>query len=557
MDDIWKNAARKVRAREKRAATHSATTTTTTTPAAAAAVTTFSTASVTAAENTATSSAPTEEDMNTVEKVDAQLARMEQNWAETRSGPFPEGIRNAIADLRFSLEKQDTETATASEPSDLAVDVQHVTTTTTTAIPAPTNTAIPAIYEALKTPERLERATDARHVTVAPAPVQIQTEVKLTPIPTSTASAAEGRAERDKIGKKMGDERDMPPGPASGAIDEIAHKPETTTVAATSPNTAVTTGATTVEQHNTKQRNCEGLEAERLENGEERREENEEELRNEEEVKQEATTEVRTQTAGDNVSRHQSTAFDWATDVDESPGPIPTFVDHSPTERASCTPITQTNRVSPTPVSKPALVIPTAHPPRDLSGLRSGVRNPWGSLSHRRQHPYPPRNFSDLRSNARNPWGSIHHRQNRSHPVCRDLGPDTHRYSHSGLPHSRHSISPPPLTFNAQPRSYFRAEPPIQNLQIIQHPRGISSTKPKITKNIPSYPILSMDTQEHTHASHCACGAILPVYGPNRGSWRLMDSGRGRFGRRFSRRSRRRFWDWERGRSHFRGGWME
>ena len=70
MDDIWKNAARKVHAHEKRAATHSATTTTTaTTPAAAAAVTTFSTDTVTATENTAMSSAPTEEDMNTVKKL--------------------------------------------------------------------------------------------------------------------------------------------------------------------------------------------------------------------------------------------------------------------------------------------------------------------------------------------------------------------------------------------------------------------------------------------------------------------------------------------------------
>jgi hypothetical protein len=85
--------------------------------------------------------------------------------------------------------------------------------------------------------------------------VQIQTEVELTPIPTSTptpAPAAEGRAERDKIGKKTGDERDIPPGLASSTIDEIAHKPETTMVAATSPNTTVTTGATTVEQYNTK-----------------------------------------------------------------------------------------------------------------------------------------------------------------------------------------------------------------------------------------------------------------------------------------------------------------
>ena len=83
MDDIWKNAVRKARAHEKRTATRSAATTATI-PAAAATVTTFSTAT----ENTATSPALTEEDMNTVEK----LARMEQHWAETQSGPFPEGV---------------------------------------------------------------------------------------------------------------------------------------------------------------------------------------------------------------------------------------------------------------------------------------------------------------------------------------------------------------------------------------------------------------------------------------------------------------------------------
>ena len=41
---------------------------------------------------TATSPALTEDNMNTVEKVDVELLRMEKNWAETRSGPFPEGI---------------------------------------------------------------------------------------------------------------------------------------------------------------------------------------------------------------------------------------------------------------------------------------------------------------------------------------------------------------------------------------------------------------------------------------------------------------------------------
>ena len=114
MDDIWKNAVRKARAHEKRTATRSAATTATI-PAAAATVTTFSTAT----ENTATSLALMEEDMNTVKKLDEKLACIEQHWAETQLGPFPEGVRNAIADLRASLER-DTETAPTSEQSDLA-----------------------------------------------------------------------------------------------------------------------------------------------------------------------------------------------------------------------------------------------------------------------------------------------------------------------------------------------------------------------------------------------------------------------------------------------------
>ena len=72
---------------------------------------------------TATSPTPTEDDMNTVKKVDAELLRMEKNWAETRSGPFPEGIRNAIADLRAALEKPDSETEPASEQFEPAADI--------------------------------------------------------------------------------------------------------------------------------------------------------------------------------------------------------------------------------------------------------------------------------------------------------------------------------------------------------------------------------------------------------------------------------------------------
>jgi hypothetical protein len=182
-------------------------------------------------------------------------------------------------------------------------------------MPAPTPTPTPAL---------------------APTPARIPS---LTPAP----AAEMGRAERGQIGKKTGDEG----GPASGAIDEIAHKPKTTMVASTAatclntpavlkpnapipapaliptstpapvptaartpsptlttttdPSNAVTTGSTTVvmlataERHNTNQHEREGPEVKRMEEGDkggERREEDEG-LRNEE-VKQETTKEVRT-----------------------------------------------------------------------------------------------------------------------------------------------------------------------------------------------------------------------------------------------------------------------
>jgi hypothetical protein len=95
---------------------------------------------------TATSPAPTEDNMNTVIKVDAELLHMEKNWAETRLGLFPEGIQAA-------LEKPDSETEPASEQFELAADIQHITATanTTATIPTPANTATPAIYKTTTT----------------------------------------------------------------------------------------------------------------------------------------------------------------------------------------------------------------------------------------------------------------------------------------------------------------------------------------------------------------------------------------------------------------------
>ena len=71
MDDIWRKAAKNIRKREERLAANAATATT-------------------PAHTNSAVFALTEENMNTVEKIDIQLARMELNWAQTRSGPFPE-----------------------------------------------------------------------------------------------------------------------------------------------------------------------------------------------------------------------------------------------------------------------------------------------------------------------------------------------------------------------------------------------------------------------------------------------------------------------------------
>ena len=116
MDNIWRKAAKNIRKREEHLAAIAATTTTTSRTATN--------------KNPAALLALTEEDLNTTEKIDTQLARMELNWAQTRSGPFPERVRSALAKLRASLEELDTETISPSRPADPAVDVRHVSTTT-------------------------------------------------------------------------------------------------------------------------------------------------------------------------------------------------------------------------------------------------------------------------------------------------------------------------------------------------------------------------------------------------------------------------------------------
>ena len=115
MDNVWRKATKKLRKHEEHIS--GIRTGPETKPAAVAATT------ATPTYTNPITSALTEENMNTVEKIDAQLARMELNWAQTRSGPFPERTRNTIVKLQASLEEQDMETIPPSQPADPAVDI--------------------------------------------------------------------------------------------------------------------------------------------------------------------------------------------------------------------------------------------------------------------------------------------------------------------------------------------------------------------------------------------------------------------------------------------------
>jgi hypothetical protein len=306
-----------------------------------------------------------------------------------------------------------------------------------------------------------------------------------------------------------------------------------------------------------------------------------------EKAKQEVTKEVRTQTVGNGVPRQQ-TPFDWATDVDTSVGLspaaltqpaaiVPIAVDHrlvstEPTPVMSNKPIPEAHvnaLVDPAPVTTvnmtsdlsvditpitridsgidPATTVPvtpslpTVRGPRDLSALRSGTSNPWGSIQHRRRQSHPTRDISSLRSSASNPWGSIHNRRRRFHPPRMDQ-PSSSFNQQSRSPSHLH---PPHAKLPSDSLLHLRSAPaPVCIIQTIQHPRGISSIKPKITKNI------STALRVHTPIPCCTCGHITPVHNFDRRSWRSMDTWR--FRRGFSRR----FWDRERGRSHLWGGHM-
>jgi hypothetical protein len=573
MDDIWKNAARKARARDKRAArpiantaVNTSTTTTTTTTTSLAAAT----------DNPATSSALTEEDMNTVEKVDAKLARMEEYWAESRSEPFPEGVRNAIAALRASLEEQDTETTPTSELSDLAVDVRHVTTTTTTTMNLESNPdsddVIVEQHDAepcnsgqkisesdgkeITVTRRIEREQIAGRVSAKEGENEEKREIESEEVEgrsdegirstdevhTVIQAANDGTTHQQQPTFDWATDIDQSIGPVPSVTDFRPTTPPQTVRTLPAPTdckpAAYTPTTPALVNPDPGDTAC----APSLHDV------------------------APASTAPTNPTPVQSMHMSV---VPTDPGPVlpkPTLVNPEPAPRhsvqASFIPVdpapvdapsvpTTSVHVSTSPAVRTnpiASTMPAARAPRDLSGLKSGARNPWSNLSRRRSYIHPPRDLLSLRSSTLNPWSSLRHRNHRSHPS------HSHQYSDSEPLRHSHSnpLHPEPARLPTYPESHFPVQSPIepvQLFQIIQHPRGISLNKPKISKTVSPIPA---KFQKISCTARCACGNIIPTYNPDRRSWRRMDISRrrfeggfdSRFRRRFSRRFSRRFCDW-------------
>jgi len=419
MDDIWRKAAKKIRENDRRVtATH------TSQPEVKPTVIATSTAVPT---YTNTSAA-----LNTVAQCDARLLQMEFEWKLNRSGPFPHGIRNAIANLRAALvireaeaSKETTyETTTATIPAPA-----NAATPTTTSAPA--NTAAPRIYETI-TPERLDRVANTRHIISSS-----------TPIPTTTANSNTANEQDDE---QPGVERDK------GWERRTERREGVTVDPAPSP-----TNRTMV-----------------------------------------------------HPVLHVPVWFDWAGDVDADIGlsliaPAPANLNRTPPAPNNCTsdpaPTVYTV-INPAPMiplgcAPNVFLAPAAHVPRDLSGLCSGSRNPWGSLSRRRQHSYSPRDISSLRSGTTNPWASLRHRH-----CSRKPRQPINRNNHSFIYPSKISIQTP-LKPIPSPLSHI--------LEKITHPLGIGPMKPVIRVPIS----MPTDTSAHPTGTTRTCHAVIKSIPPS------------------------------------------
>jgi hypothetical protein len=182
------------------------------------------------------------------------------------------------------------------------------------------------------------------------------------------------------------------------------------------------------------------------------------------------------QKADDGSVCGMASAFDWAEDVDAFVGP--TYIPDKPTPLAI--PVDANTIAAPkasvdTNVAVPpntvpiVFIAPSTHRPRDLSALRSGTTNPWGSLRrcHYGHHSHALRLFVRQKHNP------------------------------SIYPTNTHIHTP------SAPKSH--TSDPTRIFETIRHPLGIGPTKPVI--RVPTS--MAMDTPMHTIGTPRTCSAVI------------------------------------------------
>jgi hypothetical protein len=213
---------------------------------------------------------------------------------------------------------------------DAATTVSHETTTTTTAIPAPANTAAPATYE---TTERVDRVAGARHVIATSAAPPTQTALE----PTTTTAISNTAIEQQDNGEL------------------VVRRAE--------------------EQENMVERN-----------GEQRTEAREESNPGEQEVIQQTQSEVRDPAASPtghitvDPAMHEPVRFDWASEVYEA-------LDLSPIGRDTTHPTPANSKLAPRPPENPV----PGDVPVDPVRTRSANAAPSSPAATQLiQSPHPP-----------------------------------------------------------------------------------------------------------------------------------------------------------------------
>jgi hypothetical protein len=102
--------------------------------------------------------------LNTVAQCDIRLLQMELDWKLTRSGPFPEGIRNAIANLRAVLVIREAKASQKIPASANTATPTIYTPTTTAATTADSNNAITTVEQQDNREPGVRREEEARGV---------------------------------------------------------------------------------------------------------------------------------------------------------------------------------------------------------------------------------------------------------------------------------------------------------------------------------------------------------------------------------------------------------